>query len=243
MGHLVNPIAYRVGFSLTWDSKWYIKSLYYTEMLHWILLVKPLLYFIFTRRIMLRNYIYSHYKLALIGKTMYTHVYIYFSLYEKRINGVMDDYIEYQKKWRSIINRKGKYFSNFDYYKKRIIIYITFVYLFMLRLDVKKKKRKFLKTRGKLSINLFWLLSGSIDKGLNINYEVLDNIVMNKLSGVRKKRGLIRKHVNSIYLYCFLIKNINKVLKYGTFNYEKRFIRGLLSGFLYFAYLYKPIMN
>jgi hypothetical protein len=38
-----------------------------------------------------------------------------------------------------------------------------------------------------------------------------------------------------MYLYIFLIKNIHKVLKYGSINYEKRLIRGVIGSFLYFA--------
>ena len=48
MGHLINPIAFRLGHFRSWEDTWYVRSVYYPEFLHGIL--------------KLRNYIYFHFK-------------------------------------------------------------------------------------------------------------------------------------------------------------------------------------
>jgi len=47
MGHLINPIAFRLGINKSWENTWYIKNLYYAEYLHNILNLKKfcILYF------------------------------------------------------------------------------------------------------------------------------------------------------------------------------------------------------
>ena len=34
MGHLINPIAFRLGINKSWENIWFVKNIYYAEFLH-----------------------------------------------------------------------------------------------------------------------------------------------------------------------------------------------------------------
>lgn len=67
----------------------------------------------------------------------------------------MDNYIDYQQKWNSIINKKGVDYANYDFSKKSLIIYMTYVYLYGNLLDKEEFKEEFSDSDGEKSLNLF----------------------------------------------------------------------------------------
>jgi len=50
MGHLINPIAFRLGLKKNWEYKSFIKNIYYSEYLHNILNIRNFIYYFFNRK-------------------------------------------------------------------------------------------------------------------------------------------------------------------------------------------------
>jgi len=52
MGHLVNPIAYRLGHTRSWEDNWFIRNIYYPEFLHSMLKIRQYIHYFWTTRFM-----------------------------------------------------------------------------------------------------------------------------------------------------------------------------------------------
>lgn len=78
MGHLSNPIAFRLNYSKKWRDTWFVKNLYYPEFLNKMLNVRDYLYYFFTKKSMLKSgNCLSHLNIIKIQKSYVIKIYIY----------------------------------------------------------------------------------------------------------------------------------------------------------------------
>ena len=78
MGHLGNPIAFRLNYSKKWADTWFVRNLYYPEFLNKMLNVRDYLYYFFTKRSMLKSgNCLSHLNIIKIQKLYVIKIYIY----------------------------------------------------------------------------------------------------------------------------------------------------------------------
>jgi hypothetical protein len=83
MGHLINPIGFRLGHCLSWEDKWYVKSIYYPEFLHSVLNIRSYLYFFFNKKKIERmGLLYSHFEIVKLGKNFIIKILFYHSRFE-----------------------------------------------------------------------------------------------------------------------------------------------------------------
>jgi len=62
MGHLINPIAFRLGHSRSWEDSWFVKDIYYPEFLHSILKIRQYIYYFWTTQFMEKSgFLLSHF--------------------------------------------------------------------------------------------------------------------------------------------------------------------------------------
>lgn len=86
MGHLVNPIAFRLGHSRSWEDNWYMKNIYYPEFLHSMLKVRHYLYYFWTTRNMeKKGFILSHFTFFKFMKKLLVKIFLYNIDFEKHI--------------------------------------------------------------------------------------------------------------------------------------------------------------
>lgn len=78
MGHLGNPIAYRLNYNKKWADTWFIKNLYYPEFLNKMLNIRDYFYYFFTKKSMLKSgFCLSHLNIIKIKKLYIIKVFIY----------------------------------------------------------------------------------------------------------------------------------------------------------------------
>jgi hypothetical protein len=78
MGHLGNPIAFRLNYNKKWVDTWFVRNLYYPEFLNKMLNIRDYLYYFFTKKSMLKSgTCLSHLNISKIRKSYIIKVYIY----------------------------------------------------------------------------------------------------------------------------------------------------------------------
>lgn len=107
MGHLVNPIAYRLGWSSNWVHSFYANTLYYPEYLHAILRIRAGIYHFFSacygenawRRYLLH---YSHTEIRKISYSLFIHIYVYDPFLEELSYTLFTTFIRFKKSLKRI---------------------------------------------------------------------------------------------------------------------------------------------
>jgi hypothetical protein len=62
MGHLINPVAFRLGWSKSWVDSFYVLPTYYPQFLHLVLRLRFYLLYFFRRQSTQKlGYLYSHF--------------------------------------------------------------------------------------------------------------------------------------------------------------------------------------
>jgi len=110
MGHLINPIAMRLGWTRSWENLYFFKSYYYAHMLH--IIFKYRLYLIK----ILRSYFYitkmgilcSHFDFIQNGRFFYIYVYTY----QSGLEDLIQEFV-IQNFWfiRNLISNKQLYYD------------------------------------------------------------------------------------------------------------------------------------
>ena len=164
MGHLGNPIAFRLGFEKKWKFLFFVKKLYYPEFINNIINIRDYIYYYFTRKNILKSGIcFSHLFISKLLKFLYIDIYIYhielerssyelinefFYLYYDLYNELNNKYFKMknktQKQWRCLHTARQQ--TNSDLF----VFYFTYVIFFNNKF--KKKKKNYLN-QNKLLIN------------------------------------------------------------------------------------------
>jgi len=78
MGHLINPIAFRLGHSRSWEDFWFVKNLYYPEFIHSILKLRNYIYYYFKKKKILKaGYGLCKFNILKVNKVLLVKLYIY----------------------------------------------------------------------------------------------------------------------------------------------------------------------
>ena len=103
MGHLINPIAFRLGINKSWESIWYIKNIYYPEFIHDILNLRNFIYYIFLSRDSIESGILlSEIKFFKFFKKYIVKIFLYHLELEKISYKLMNNiYVNYYKKLKT----------------------------------------------------------------------------------------------------------------------------------------------
>ena len=249
MGHLINPIAFRLGHTRSWEDNWYIKNIYYPEFLHSILKIRHYLYYFWTSRYMERKGILlSHFYIFKFIKNLLVKIFLYNIDLEKNIysffakgNSIFSDsfYFRFKKK-----NKRKEPFS-FERYKPELFFLLFLYYSFFSRKKKyikKSKKNNFLLKRKENSfLKIFYkkkrkILSeqylNNIKNGdLNFFLNLPDNLKKNneflKIDRYEDKiKRLNSKKLNMGYLdfliYIFFKINMLEKKKEDIFRGKKK---------------------
>jgi hypothetical protein len=112
MGHLINPIAFRLGINKSWENIWYIKNIYYAEYLHNILNFRNFIYNYFKKKKFLkRGILLSEFFIYRYGKKHVLNIYLYIIDLEKQANLFIN--LIYQNYYNGIYNNRFKLPRNF----------------------------------------------------------------------------------------------------------------------------------
>lgn len=169
MGHLGNPIAFRLNYSKKWADTWFVKNLYYPEFLNKMLNVRDYLYYFFTKKSMLKSgNCLSHLNIIKIQKLYVIKIYIYSIDLEKLsydfINKIYNLYYSTLKTYTGKISGVTKDILKKKLSKKRLInelqnsdlFAFIFIYYFF-ELFVKKNNNTYLQHNAVLkSKNLLY---------------------------------------------------------------------------------------
>ena len=142
MGHLVNPIAFRLGHTRSWEDNWYIKNIYYPEFLHSILKIRHYLYYFWTTRNMeKKGILLSHFYIFKFIKNLLIKIFLYYIDLEKNSYfffakgvGIFSDSFFYRLK--RVKKLRGAFL--YERYKPDLFFLLYLFYSFFL----KKKKNK-----------------------------------------------------------------------------------------------------
>lgn len=147
MGHLINPIAFRLGHARSWEDNWFVRNLYYPEYLHSILKIRSYLYFFFTTKFMeRRGVLLSHFLLFKFIKVLLIKIYLYNIDLEKTSNiYYYQGYSLFNSSLQKIRAGITKATSiphfykiyNFDVF---FLVYIFYKFFFKYKIYLKKKK-------------------------------------------------------------------------------------------------------
>lgn len=84
MGHLINPIAFRLGWTKNWCDSWYSELSYYPEFLHYILKIRLFLNsFFFNQRLYDGSILVSHFFLRFKSNKIFLDFFFYVGIYSE----------------------------------------------------------------------------------------------------------------------------------------------------------------
>jgi hypothetical protein len=168
MGHLVNPIAFRLGHSRSWEDTWYIKNIYYPEFLHSMIRIRQYLYYFWTTKYMeKRGFLLSHLYFYKFIKNLLIKIFLYNIDLEKNIyefyargTGIFSDSFYLRFKWK----KKKKEPFSYERYKPDLF-YSLFLYYSFFSYNKKKYFIKYKKKKKNKNLKLYNL---SIKKSKNL---------------------------------------------------------------------------
>jgi len=231
MGHLINPIAFRLGLYLSWETNWYVKFLYYTEFLHIILKLKFYMRYFFISNHILRSCIYSHYNLKFSGKFMLIRIWFYCSSFERILADFNNVFLESKNLWKADLYRRGRSYSNWSYYRKQFFVYNIFLFIFLLKKKYKTRKIKnkqmweIKRWRERLNYKIFWLMGKIYNVRLKFNWGNFKNM-LKVINNKSEKKILNKKVIFFFYLINKITKNmrnskkLSKVLEKYLYHIE-----------------------
>jgi hypothetical protein len=172
MGHLINPIAFRVGHSRSWETNWFVKNNYYPEYLHSILNIRNYIFYIFRLKKIIKCGIFlSNLVLFKFNKQYIIKLFIYHIDLERIsynfINTVYGIYYKLIKEKRKLLFDKFFTLHNSDLF---IFIFIFFNIFFK---NIRNKLKK-INIKNLEKINNYTNL---LNEKLNDN--LLNNLLKN----------------------------------------------------------------
>jgi hypothetical protein len=219
MGHLINPIAFRLNFFKSWEDSWFVKNIYYPEFFNGMLKLRNYLYYFLTEKRILKSGIFlSNFFIIKYNKIYIINIYIYHIDFEKLsfecINNLYSSFFSYNRnnKIRKISNFFKLFINNID-----VFFFIIFFYKIFYKKKIIKKKNiyKFFQT------NLFLKSNDFQDYYKNLLLKC-NEIIINKLFNVdffkKKELELKELKLNEKYEYNILINYNNLLLKNKNFK-------------------------
>ena len=186
MGHLINPVAYRLGHTRSWEDSWFVKNIYYPEFLHSVLKIRKYIYYYWTTRFMeKKGILFSHLSIYKFLKYMLIKIFLYntdmekyvYAFYAKGI-GVFSDSFYYRIKRK----KKKKFPFRYQRYKPDLFFLLFLYYSYFTRLKIKRKKK--IKKAFFFVNNLARLSNKKFNFNANLNkknnFYSYDRIVLNK---------------------------------------------------------------
>lgn len=78
MGHLSNPIGFRLNFEKKWKANFFVKNIYYPELINTLIHMRDYIYYYLTRKRLLQSgLLFSHFNMLKFLKKYYFKIYIY----------------------------------------------------------------------------------------------------------------------------------------------------------------------
>lgn len=219
MGHLGNPIAFRLSYKKSWENTWFIKNSYYPEFINSMINLKDFLYYYLTRKYLLYSGVsLSHLYFLKINKLFLFKIYIYHIDLEKNtvivLNEAYSVYYQllYNKTWGRKTKKKriDKVFS----YLHNADVYVSIFFCFLNYFKINRNKRFFKYYKN---------VKKRINKLVYIN--ILCKIIKSKIIRVLyenripyKKKVFMEKLKQKIYSFVKIKRN--KKYKLHSANYE-----------------------
>ena len=240
MGHLINPIAYRLGHTRSWEDNWFIKNVYYPEFLHSMLKIRHFIYYFWTTREMeKKGILLSHFYINKFVKNLLIKIFIYNIDMEKNIYalfargvGIFSDSFHYRLKKK----KKKKEPYSYDRYKPDLFFFLFLFFSYFTRSEVKlrkykrkgffyksKKNRAQIVLQGKKRIVEFDTYNEQFNMYWNSVY--LDNLKNNNLKSFINIPKISEKNKKFLNIYSYEKKI--KLLK------EKKINMGFLDFMIY----------
>ena len=105
MGHLINPIAYRLGHSRSWEDSWFVKNVYYPEFLHSMLKIRNYIYYFWTTYLMeKKGILFSHFYIYKFLKKLLVKIFLYNTDLEKNIYAFYALILVQRREWFYLIS-------------------------------------------------------------------------------------------------------------------------------------------
>ena len=243
MGHLINPITFRLGHIRSWEDFWYIKNLYYSEFIHSILKLRNYIYFYFIKQKVL-NAGYGLCKLNIFkfNKILLIKLFIYhIELQKVSYKFINNLYRVYYK----VIRQKEfiPYKNYFDIHNSDLFILIfIFIQIFFFK-NLKYISRiffnKFKFKKDKLDYLKNYQLKnlGLIDNNLNEDFSFFDFF----LYLCRKIN--FQKYNNSFNFYLKWKRLLLLLSRYKIIEVKEGFLTFYNSFYIYMLVLWKSSLN
>ena len=182
MGHLINPIAFRLSFFKSWEDSWFVRNIYYPEFLNGMLKLRNYLYFFLTKKRILKSGIFlNNFFIIKYNKIYMINIYIYHIDFERLsfdcINRLYSSFFSYnkgKKKKENIYKLFKLFLSNMDVY-----FFLIFFYKILKKKYKLKKKKKYLKFN-------FFFKSKSFKYYYNKIFTISNYLLINKLFNKNK---------------------------------------------------------
>lgn len=135
MGHLINPIGFRVGvLDNIWIDSWFFKRLYYSKFLHDVKFIKEFIDFFFWDTKLKYKYIHSYTEVLKQPNKIILNLYGYDSKLESLIDKKMKSFFFFRKR------QESKFFSLFSTFNDLNSLGYFFKDFFFKHLKISKKK-------------------------------------------------------------------------------------------------------
>lgn len=198
MGHLSNPVGFRLAYYKKWKDYWFIKKLYYPEFINNILNMRDYFYYYLSSLEMLDSgFCLSHFYIIKYNKKFLLKIYVYQIDLERMsydyINFILKAYYGVLSKATYINFREKKNPNYFFKYKKKIFIsklYNNNLFLFYY---------------------LFFIYFQMSNKTLSFNIKIFKNLKFSKYSNniIKLFKNLLMKQ----FKFKFLLNYNNRISK------------------------------
>jgi hypothetical protein len=215
MGHLINPIAFRLSFFKSWEDSWFVKNIYYPEFFNGMLKLRNYLYYFLTEKRILRSGIFlSNFFIIKYNKIYLINIYIYHIDFEKLsfecINNLYSSFFSYNRN-----NKIRKISDSFKLFINNIDVFFFLIFFYKIFYKKKKKKKNIF-----FENNLFFKSNDFKDYYKNLlmkcNEAIINTFNINFLK--KEKLELDELKLNKKYEYNILINYNNLLLKNRNFK-------------------------
>lgn len=230
MGHLINPIAFRLGFQRNWEFLFYTKNIYYPEYLHTFLNLRNYIYYYLTKKNFIKKgLLLSHIYLYKYQKSIIINIYLYHTDLEKKSHSLFNKVYEIYYKCLSTKSFKLPW-NYFSIHNSDAFVYIFLFYqlffktcFFNEKHRVSKKFRYFNFNSAYYSNKLLELYNTRLlDKLTNISDSPLDEDIKNSyfLKKIKLNNNTWKKFWGDM-LGKYKVK-LDRLIKMPEYKYLKR---------------------
>lgn len=234
MGHLINPIALRLGHARSWEDNWFVRNLYYPEYLHSIFKIRNYLYFFFTTKYMeRRGVLLSHFTLFKFVKILLIKIFLYNIDLEKTSN------IYYYQGYALFNASLQKTRANIT--KETAIPHFYKIYNFDIFFLIYIFDKFFLKSNNYLKKKNLNILKKKKDNNLRVYYYYWNQWVFNLLKNKKEKSYIPPKFLKLFrkkkYIYYNQKKSkISRLDSKVTISFDSYVNMSFMDFYLYLFY-------